>query len=922
MRIESVTAHAFGPFSGQPLEFAPGMNVIYGLNEAGKSSWHAALYAGLCGIRRGRGRDEKPDVLFREHHRPWTERGWRVAIILRLEDGRRVEVDYNLDEKTATVLDADLGRDYASQIVFDGAPDASRWLGLDRKSFIATACVKQADLVAVSESSELLQEYLQRAADTAGVDQTAARALEILEDFHRERIGTTAVNARRPLRLAMNAVAEAERELERAKGRHAAYELLAQHAEVADAQTRDIEKRLRLVEAKIARRDAGIWDGRLARARELHARYSDGPPPSVVGDEELAQQVAGAVTSWKERPSIPSLSGPSAQDLADQLGRLPPEPTGDTEVHASVKAEAQEYRVAVGGLDRHLRDRPVEPVTVSTGGASEIELRDLARELGLSEPLVDPVAQARAEQAKTKLDAVPAQRGSKLRAAIGIVLVLGGLAAIGADLVLPGAALVVAGGIVLLMTWPRGNEAARLKKLEALRTAEGILGNQRHVLEEVLGRRERARQRVEELGLVASPGALIGLADQLAEVNRARERVREWEERRTGLQRDADQARDRVMDALRSRGAETAEDAEAALGAYEGACIQRHQQAEEAGRRPGLGLQIADRTRLEQAAQDAERALAQARSGLRSAAVACGLKGETEQDLLLALEAWQDQRAARIRATETANQEWTELQGLLEGASLEDLEVKAARVQALAEERTQGISEQELEAVVPEDDVEHQLEGLRRERDLAAAERDGLNGRLVDQAVAAKGVPEAEETLAAAQEELQRVRDLAASIELTQRFLLNAQEQVHRRIGPALSSTVKQWLPAVTQGRYHDVQVSPETLQVRVRPAGGTWRDAALLSHGTAEQVYLLLRVALAQQLTMKGEICPLLLDDVTVQSDSERTLAILETLHTLSQERQVILFSQEPEVLQWANTHLVQDQDGVIELLEPAPPV
>jgi DNA repair protein SbcC/Rad50 len=55
MRIESVTAVAFGPFRNVTLKFAPQLTVIYGPNEAGKSSWHAAIYAALCGMRRGRG---------------------------------------------------------------------------------------------------------------------------------------------------------------------------------------------------------------------------------------------------------------------------------------------------------------------------------------------------------------------------------------------------------------------------------------------------------------------------------------------------------------------------------------------------------------------------------------------------------------------------------------------------------------------------------------------------------------------------------------------------------------------------------------------------------------------------------------------------------------------------------------------------
>ena len=36
MRIESVTAHAFGPFKDEPLALAPGMTVIFGPNESGQ----------------------------------------------------------------------------------------------------------------------------------------------------------------------------------------------------------------------------------------------------------------------------------------------------------------------------------------------------------------------------------------------------------------------------------------------------------------------------------------------------------------------------------------------------------------------------------------------------------------------------------------------------------------------------------------------------------------------------------------------------------------------------------------------------------------------------------------------------------------------------------------------------------------------
>jgi uncharacterized protein YhaN len=68
----------------------------------------------------------------------------------------------------------------------------------------------------------------------------------------------------------------------------------------------------------------------------------------------------------------------------------------------------------------------------------------------------------------------------------------------------------------------------------------------------------------------------------------------------------------------------------------------------------------------------------------------------------------------------------------------------------------------------------------------------------------------------------------------------------------------------------------------------------------------------LAERLTKPGEICPLILDEVTAHCDDERTQAVLDALRAISRERQVILFSQETQVRAWAEANLVDERDSL----------
>lgn len=111
MKILSLHIDGFGKLHDQDITFKDGMNVVYGKNEAGKSTLHTFIKGMLFGIERQRGRAARNDTYSR--YEPWqgsgTYEGW-----LRLEsEGQvyRIQRRFHKRSKELTIVNETLGRE-------------------------------------------------------------------------------------------------------------------------------------------------------------------------------------------------------------------------------------------------------------------------------------------------------------------------------------------------------------------------------------------------------------------------------------------------------------------------------------------------------------------------------------------------------------------------------------------------------------------------------------------------------------------------------------------------------------------------------------------------------------------------------------------------------------------------------------------
>ncbi|MDQ2854588.1 MAG: AAA family ATPase [Chloroflexota bacterium] len=825
MWIERVIARAFGPLQDETLQLGEGMNVIGGPNEAGKTSWHAATRLALTGVRRGPGRTKEVASVI-ERHRPWDSPDrWEVEARLHLADERTIDLSQDLAGRVACrARDVVLGDDLSGEIINDGSPDATRWLGLDRESFTSVAAVSQAQVMAVAENAAGLQEQMQRAAATRGTDATAAEAIERLKAFRKEAVGAVRVGATGPLWAAMRAQESADAALAEARRLHGDYLEREARLESAAREHQAAEQDLAVAEVALAVREATQLAERSQRAAELVDKYPNAPAALTARDEQ-ADEVAAALDSWRRRPAPVPLVGPTAAELEAQLAAIPTIPDGDRRPDRSVVDAARALDFAEEALRQHLDQSPAADVLVSP---------------------------------------VPAQ-SSALRWIFPAVAVLAGLALLGIGQAVAGIALLAVA--VAIGAW-----------VVRVRSSAGTAG------------------------------------DQASAQLHARMAV-DWDARAGQLRNAAANAQEGLRVALVGRGAAADGELRAALVAYELACGQREDVARAAAGADALRRAVEARHAAEDAARRAAQATADSEVALRTTAARIGGSVDASADSVVAqLAAWQEHRAEQARASEVAIREWQELQGLLAGGTLAELQAEAGRRAQVAARLARRVG---AENVVPsEGDSEAALIAARAEVSRSKAVMDELGGELRLQASTLPDVTEAEEQADAARIELGRVQNLAAVIDETLTLLEAAERRVHRDLAPILTASVQRHLAAITGGAYVEVGLNPRDLSVDVKEARtGQWRDARLLSEGTREQIYLLLRVAMAEHLVTTEETAPLLLDEVTAQSDPERKLRMLDVLHALSADRQIILFSHDAEVMEWAALALREPHDRLVRL-------
>lgn len=171
MIIKEIQLTNFGKFNHKNVSLEPGLNIIYGENEAGKTTLHTFIRGMLFGIEKQRGKASGRDVYSK--YEPW-ENPSNYQGIMRIEnDGinYRIERNFNREHRLFRVINEDEGIELTEEQIEE------LFAGLDESCYYNTISISQLGSVTDKELEVILKNY------AANLGATKSMEIDIKEAF-------------------------------------------------------------------------------------------------------------------------------------------------------------------------------------------------------------------------------------------------------------------------------------------------------------------------------------------------------------------------------------------------------------------------------------------------------------------------------------------------------------------------------------------------------------------------------------------------------------------------------------------------------------------------------------------------------------------------------------------------------------------
>lgn len=961
MKIASVQLIGFGKLVDRSFEFGPNLNLVFGLNEVGKSTLQQALLVLLFGFFE-EGRITTFKRATQDSYRPWDGKAsYEGSLIYSLDNGKRFKITRKfLPEAETSVYDLQKGKDISSEF-----PSADRGrlfvadeqLGINKSVFENTCFIRQAELVALDSSAATITETLMSLSAAGSGNTTTVEALSNLEMVIRDEIGSERAYTR-PLAQAINLLKKLEEEraqiLQKRREVYSHFRELNQCGDrlgELDAQRNQIlylQSLADFEETKSKIESIDAMESEIATlVNELEALKNWAEFPSGLRDEILrlsANRNQHKTNCQKrERLAIEALEKlqiiektiiaheeyikdyeDARQVNGDELSSI-----RDLKNKVEIAANnVQQCQVRINTITEDLnneRQRVDIDSSLLDQGITITQLVEMEQKLISTRERVDR-AKGNYDKAYSEWNQVGMSYEKYRELETFVQEVNSGVRPVpkprkGCRSILGG--IVGKNGQKADQTPTESIIYGQIKPIylqyyqakEEYDTSYTSLTKLEASIKEFLG---------EQVGDTVEPSNFHLIRIELEKALDLQAAVKQQQKTLASLQDELHQANERysqVEGALVKKLADLGIDTTNLLSAiqyYEDQCERKFKLEKLDAELTNLIAQADNCKSVISSYETAKKELELTEEEIRNTLLQAGIITR-EDSIETAISDFEvgvknNQRWEKSRANYEHALKRREM--LLDGLNLDNIQKTINELCTRIEKyRLAHPKYQDLRVEKSYREYEAELEQIANKREELLKDQLRLEDTIQRISNNLRSLAEIDEQINNVKIKINSLEIFKAELELAIDLLKNATQEFQRQFAPRIELLMGGGISHITKNRYYSIKINPGNLNVSlVAPEIGKEVGVERLSTGTRDLVYLMLRLAIAQYMSRTGEKLPLLLDDPLVQFDKLRLENALEYLQQISQGTQVILFTKDENTKKWIENH-VGDSDNLIEL-------
>lgn len=218
MKFNHLKINGFGKLVQKEIELSPGINVIYGENESGKSSLLKCLTAMLYGLAKTKNGKSIPDL---ERYKPWKTEEFSANLTYTLDNGENFEVFREFKKKNPNVYNnekEDISKTFKENKT-KGIAFFEEQTGIEEETYLNTAIIEQEGVKLAQSSQNSIIQKISNKVSSGDDNVSYKKTLTQINKLQGEKVGTDRTQ-NRPINIVNSEIKKLEnkkRELEEIK---------------------------------------------------------------------------------------------------------------------------------------------------------------------------------------------------------------------------------------------------------------------------------------------------------------------------------------------------------------------------------------------------------------------------------------------------------------------------------------------------------------------------------------------------------------------------------------------------------------------------------------------------------------------------------------------------------------------------------